>query len=240
MAIASLRVRVATCATCAQCGRLVFDQQPLKQWFHIRRLTTSSSPPTTIHTRDTEQAQPNHTMYIRQTTNATPCSPNSCDTVANVLDSSSSSPPDPAGLSHRNLIGILILAALGFTALVLWLCFGRWSKPVRQFCRRGSSSQNLAGPAAVQVSFEHAAQGADEKDRRASYASSDRSPSPAFLPAKSQTALQLPALAYRTVRHPRMIPSHWLLTLRSQLCRILPPTPSPGSRGSNEQIDLAG
>ena len=38
-------------------------------------------------------------------------------------------------LTHRNLVGVLVIAALLALALILWLCFGKWSKPIRQFLR---------------------------------------------------------------------------------------------------------
>jgi len=30
-------------------------------------------------------------------------------------------------LTHRNLVGVLIIAALLALGLILWLCFGKWS-----------------------------------------------------------------------------------------------------------------
>jgi hypothetical protein len=44
-------------------------------------------------------------------------------------------------LTHRNLVGVLIIAALLALGLVLWLCFGKWSKPIRHFLR-GESRHN--------------------------------------------------------------------------------------------------
>jgi hypothetical protein len=38
-------------------------------------------------------------------------------------------------LTHRNLVGILVIAALLALGLILWLCFGKWSKPIRHFLR---------------------------------------------------------------------------------------------------------
>jgi len=38
-------------------------------------------------------------------------------------------------LTHRNLVGVLIIAALLALGLILWLCFGKWSKPIRHFLR---------------------------------------------------------------------------------------------------------
>jgi hypothetical protein len=44
-------------------------------------------------------------------------------------------------LTHRNLVGILVIAALFALGLILWLCFGKWSKPIRHFLR-GEQRQN--------------------------------------------------------------------------------------------------
>jgi hypothetical protein len=44
-------------------------------------------------------------------------------------------------LTHRNLVGVLIIAALLALGLILWLCFGKWSKPIRHFLR-GESRHN--------------------------------------------------------------------------------------------------
>jgi hypothetical protein len=38
-------------------------------------------------------------------------------------------------LTHRNLVGVLVIAALLALGLILWLCFGKWSKPIRHFLR---------------------------------------------------------------------------------------------------------
>ncbi|KAI0067675.1 hypothetical protein BV25DRAFT_1819084 [Artomyces pyxidatus] len=56
-----------------------------------------------------------------------------------------------SGLSHRNLVGVLIIAvfiAVGFT---LWLFFGRWAKPIRQFCR-GERRKKPAPGRVVEIS----------------------------------------------------------------------------------------
>lgn len=61
-------------------------------------------------------------------------------------------------LTHRNLVGVLIIAALLALGLILWLCFGRWSKPIRHFLRgesRQDENKNTvrfgigAGPASI-------------------------------------------------------------------------------------------
>jgi len=43
-------------------------------------------------------------------------------------------------LAHRNLVGVLVIAALLALALALSLCFAKWSKPIRRFLRRERSS----------------------------------------------------------------------------------------------------
>jgi hypothetical protein len=46
-------------------------------------------------------------------------------------------------LTHRNLVGVLIIAALLALGLILWLCFGKWSKPVRHFLRGEQRHNNV-------------------------------------------------------------------------------------------------
>ncbi|KAI9460864.1 hypothetical protein BJY52DRAFT_233890 [Lactarius psammicola] len=43
-------------------------------------------------------------------------------------------------LTRRNLIGVLIIAALFVLGFALWLCFGKWSKPIRHFFKGKSRS----------------------------------------------------------------------------------------------------
>lgn len=125
-------------------------------------------------------------MYIslplRRSDTALACEPvdTSCDpsTFPNpAAVSLSSSATEVSGLSHRNMVGILVLGAVLFVGLVLWLCFGRWSKPVRQFCRGQNMRQKITPPRTVNVSFEDASQNAREKEQRGS-ARSDGSVSP--------------------------------------------------------------
>lgn len=40
-----------------------------------------------------------------------------------------------AKIGHTNLVGVLVIASLVALALVLSLCFSRWSKPIRRFLR---------------------------------------------------------------------------------------------------------
>lgn len=45
-------------------------------------------------------------------------------------------------LTRRNLIGVLVIAALLFLGITLWLCFGKWSKPIRHFFKGKSRSSS--------------------------------------------------------------------------------------------------
>jgi hypothetical protein len=46
-------------------------------------------------------------------------------------------------LTHRNLVGVLVIAALLALGLILWLCFGKWSKPIRHFLRGEQRPNNV-------------------------------------------------------------------------------------------------
>jgi hypothetical protein len=46
-------------------------------------------------------------------------------------------------LTHRNLVGVLVIAALLALGLILWLCFGKWSKPIRHFLRGEQRHNNV-------------------------------------------------------------------------------------------------
>ncbi len=46
-------------------------------------------------------------------------------------------------LTHRNLVGVLVIAALLALGLILWLCFGKWSKPIRHFLRGEQRHNNI-------------------------------------------------------------------------------------------------
>ncbi|KAH9982484.1 hypothetical protein BGW80DRAFT_1453370 [Lactifluus volemus] len=60
----------------------------------------------------------------------------------NTNDTNTSSSPQPTSgatthlLNHTNLVGVLVIAALLVLGIILWLCFGKWSKPIRRFLRR--------------------------------------------------------------------------------------------------------
>jgi hypothetical protein len=43
-------------------------------------------------------------------------------------------------LTRPNLIGVLVIAVLLVLGITLWLCFGKWSKPIRHFVKRKSRS----------------------------------------------------------------------------------------------------
>jgi hypothetical protein len=43
-------------------------------------------------------------------------------------------------LTRPNLIGVLVIAVLLVLGITLWLCFGKWSKPIRHFLKRKSCS----------------------------------------------------------------------------------------------------
>ncbi|KAI0004317.1 hypothetical protein BJV74DRAFT_948605 [Russula compacta] len=68
----------------------------------------------------------------RNTTVDTPTSgsPSNNATSSSITDNTRKPP-----LTHGNLVGVLIIAALLALGLALWLCFGKWSKPIRHFLR---------------------------------------------------------------------------------------------------------
>ena len=62
------------------------------------------------------------------------------DTSISATSATSTSTPL---LTHRNLVGVLVIAALLALALILWLCFGKWSKPIRHFLRGEQRHNNV-------------------------------------------------------------------------------------------------
>jgi hypothetical protein len=60
----------------------------------------------------------------------------------NNTSSAATSTTPTSVLTHRNLVGVLIIAALLALGLALWLCFGKWSKPIRHFLRGESRRHN--------------------------------------------------------------------------------------------------
>jgi hypothetical protein len=66
----------------------------------------------------------------------------------NTTDTNSSSSSQPTTttrhiLNHTNLVGVLVIAALLILGIILWLCFGKWSKPIRRFLRREPRSSSI-------------------------------------------------------------------------------------------------
>ena len=86
-------------------------------------------------------------FFARDTT-CSPENPHCLSTRSNnnnaTTASTSTTPTTPthALLGHRNLVGILVIAALLALALVLSLCFAKWSKPLRRFLRGESRSDS--------------------------------------------------------------------------------------------------
>jgi hypothetical protein len=57
-------------------------------------------------------------------------------------------------LTRPNLIGVLVIAALLVLGITLWLCFGKWSKPIRHFFKgklRSSSRYSTAATGAFGI-----------------------------------------------------------------------------------------
>ncbi|KAI0307817.1 hypothetical protein B0F90DRAFT_67931 [Multifurca ochricompacta] len=66
----------------------------------------------------------------------TPVNPNRLSTRSNNTDSSQTTTATRTPiLNHGNLVGVLIISALLILGIALWLCFGKWSKPIRHFFR---------------------------------------------------------------------------------------------------------
>ncbi|KAI0274654.1 hypothetical protein BC834DRAFT_849078 [Gloeopeniophorella convolvens] len=77
-------------------------------------------------------------LFARNSTGPYTCAPSNpyCLSVAQTDDDDddAAASANPS-LSHRNLIGVLVIAVLLLLGIVLWLCFGKWSKPVRRLLR---------------------------------------------------------------------------------------------------------
>jgi hypothetical protein len=67
---------------------------------------------------------------------------NDTSSSATSTTSTSTSATTPL-LTHRNLVGVLVIAALLALGLILWLCFGKWSKPIRHFLRGEQRHNNV-------------------------------------------------------------------------------------------------
>ena len=64
------------------------------------------------------------------------------DTSSSTTSTTSTTTSTPL-LTHRNLVGVLVIAALLALGLILWLCFGKWSKPIRHFLRGDRRHNNV-------------------------------------------------------------------------------------------------
>ncbi|KAN0128396.1 hypothetical protein V8E53_013785 [Lactarius tabidus] len=62
--------------------------------------------------------------------------------INNSDSSSTTGATHTPALTRRNLIGVLVIAALLFLGITLWLCFGKWSKPIRHFFKGKSRSSS--------------------------------------------------------------------------------------------------
>ena len=60
---------------------------------------------------------------------------NNSNNATTASTTTTDTPRTHALLGHRNLVGVLVIAALIAFALVLSLCFAKWSKPIRRFLR---------------------------------------------------------------------------------------------------------
>lgn len=78
---------------------------------------------------------------LPRNTTATSGSPYNNATPSPITDNTRKPP-----LTHGNLVGVLIIAALLALGLALWLCFGKWSKPIRHLLRGETRSD---GPMAT-------------------------------------------------------------------------------------------
>ncbi|KAI0257543.1 hypothetical protein BJV78DRAFT_1349396 [Lactifluus subvellereus] len=81
-----------------------------------------------------------HHSFPRNTTEPYTCpseNPSCLSDQSNNTNSSqtiSAITPTPV-LNHTNLVGVLVIVVLLILGIVLWLCFGKWSKPIRHFLR---------------------------------------------------------------------------------------------------------
>ena len=77
--------------------------------------------------------------------NTTYCLSTQPESNNNDTSSTASSATPAPRLAHRNLVGVLVIAALLALGLILWLCFGKWSKPIRRFLRGDARRRNGNG-----------------------------------------------------------------------------------------------
>jgi len=102
--------------------------------------------------------------FFARDTSCSPENPYCLSTRSDNNDNATTTPTTTTGtththplLGHRNLVGVLVIAALLALALVLSLCFAKWSKPIRRFLRREppsdsehSSTDDVAAPSTQQ------------------------------------------------------------------------------------------
>ncbi|KAI9445182.1 hypothetical protein H4582DRAFT_1913861 [Lactarius indigo] len=91
-------------------------------------------------------------LVARNMTQSLACAQENSYCLSAQINNPDSSPTTGAAhtpfLTRRNLIGVLVIAALLVLGTALWLCFGKWSKPIRHFFRgksRSSSSRRNNG-----------------------------------------------------------------------------------------------
>ena len=97
----------------------------------IRPVARNTTAPTTTYTCAPENP---YCLSIQRASNN--------DTSSSTTGTTSTSTTTPL-LTHRNLVGVLVIAALLALGLILWLCFGKWSKPIRHFLRGEQRHNNV-------------------------------------------------------------------------------------------------
>ncbi|KAI0318973.1 hypothetical protein OF83DRAFT_1282253 [Amylostereum chailletii] len=77
-------------------------------------------------------------MYTPSTaSDPCPSTDSACTAASSTSFQSQDTQSSSSHLANRNLIGIVVVAVLVLLAVILWLFFGRWSKPIRHFFRCG-------------------------------------------------------------------------------------------------------
>lgn len=91
-------------------------------------------------------------LVARNTSKSFACAQENSYCLSAQINNFDSSPTTSAAhtpfLTRRNLAGVLVIAALLVLGTALWLCFGKWSKPIRHFFKgksRSSSSRHSTG-----------------------------------------------------------------------------------------------
>ncbi|KAH9014213.1 hypothetical protein EDB84DRAFT_1530327 [Lactarius hengduanensis] len=79
-------------------------------------------------------------LVARNTSQSLACAQENSYCLSAQIENTDTSPTTGAThtpfLIRRNLIGVLVIAALLVLGTALWLCFGKWSKPIRHFFKR--------------------------------------------------------------------------------------------------------